>query len=126
MAFVQRYVLDVVTATGGGATAFTPVTTGRVAEIKYVKDGSNGYTNGVDLTVESEATATQFWREDDVNASKTVYPVAGATTATGAALLFAAGGTAVPVPFFVAEDRLKVTVASGGNTKTGRFIVTIV
>jgi hypothetical protein len=126
MAFVQRYVLDVVTATGGGATAFSPVTTGRVAEIKYVKDGSNAYTNGVDFTVESEATATQFWREDDVNASKTVYPVAGATTFAGAALLFATGGTAVPVPFYVAQDRLKITIAAGGDTKTGRFVLTIV
>jgi hypothetical protein len=126
MAFVQRYVLDVVTGTGGTATAFSPVTTGRVAEIKYVKDATNAYADGVDFTVESDATATQFWREDDVNASKTVYPVAGATTVAGAALLFATGGTAVPVPFFVAEDRLKITIAAGGNTKTGRFILTIV
>jgi len=126
MAFVQRYVVDVVTATGGGAVAFTPVTTGRIAEIKYVKDGTNAFSDGVDFTVESEATATQFWREDDVNASNSVYPVAGATTFAGSALLFATGGTQVPVPLYVAADRLKITVAAGGNTKNGRFICTIV
>lgn len=126
MAFVQRITVDVVTATGGAAIAFTPVLTGRVASIQYAKASSDAYANGVDFTFESEITGTQFWREDDVNASKTVYPVAGATLVTGAALLHATGGTAVPVPFFVSQDRIKITIAAGGNTKTGRFHVTVV
>jgi hypothetical protein len=126
MAYVQLVTLDVVTATGGGAVAYSPVVTGRISAIQYVKASTNSYTDGVDFTVESELTGTQFWREDDVNASKTVHPVAGATLFTGVALLHASGGTAVPVPFHVAQDRLKITIASGGNTKTGRFYLTVV
>jgi hypothetical protein len=126
MSYVQRHTINITTSSGGTATAFTPVVTGRVASIQYVKPGSNAFANGVDFTVESEATGTQFWREDNVNAAKTVYPVAGSTLFNGTALLHATGGTAVPVPFFVAQDRLKITIAEGGNATNGTFIVTIV
>ena len=126
MSYVERLIVAVTTAANGTATEFSPVVTGRVGSIQYVKDSANAFADGVDFTVESSMTGTQFWREDNVNASKTVYPVAGATLSNGTPLLHATGGTAVPVPFFVAQDRLKITIADGGNAKSGIFILTIV
>lgn len=44
---------------------------------------------------------------------------------SGAALLYAAGGTAQVDYVFLADERVKIAIAQGGNVKSGTFYVTV-
>ena len=52
-----------------------------------------------------------------------VYPRAATASTANAALLYAAGGTAVSDRIPVAGERVKIVIAEGGDTKTGTFHV---
>lgn len=118
----ERHVVTVTTATGGAATAYSPVVTGRVLAIHYVK---TDFADGVDFTITAEATGETLWTENTVNASASRYPRAALHGTDGAAALFAAGGTALREPVVLANDRVKIVIAQGGDAKTGAFHVVI-
>lgn len=118
----EVHVVSVTTAADGTATAYTPVVTGRVWSISYVK---NDFAAGVDFTITAERAGETLWTEVDVNASKTVLPRAATHSTAGVAALYAAGGSAVLDPFVVANDRVKIVIAQGGNAKSGTFYVTV-
>ncbi len=122
MAYVQRHVVTVTTDSGGAATAYTPMVTGEVSAIHYVK---TDFTDGVDFTITAEATGEAIWSGTNVNASTVVAPRQATHTTAGAAALYAAAGTAVLAPIHVANDRIKIVIASGGATKTGTFHVVL-
>jgi len=123
--YVQRFVVPVVTAADGSATVFTPVFTGRVLGIRYVKDGTTPFDNGSTMTATLEATGESVWSESNVNASASRYPRVATHGITGAASLYAAGGTAVDDHIYAAADRLQIVIASGGNAKNGSFHVIV-
>jgi hypothetical protein len=116
----ERHVVTVTTDADGDATSYTPVLTGRVLAIVYVKDGSAAYADGVDFTITAEATGQSLWTDTNVNSAETVYPLAAANLgADGAA------STLTEVPIALANDRVKIVVASGGDTKVGTFHVIV-
>lgn len=123
--YAERHVVDLVTDGSGNATGYTPVVTGRIHAIHYVKDGTIPFTDGVDVDVTLEATGQVVWDEDNVNASATRAPRQATHSTAGAAALYAAGGTAVLDHIVAAKDRVKVVVANGGSAKAGRFIVVV-
>jgi hypothetical protein len=108
----------VITAADGSATAYSPVVSGNLASIHYIK---TDFANGVDFTITSEAVGETLWAENDVNASATRRPRAATHSTAGVALLYAAGGTAVTDLIRLSRDRVKIVIASGGDTKTGTF-----
>jgi len=116
--FAQRHTIAVETNAGGEATAYSPAgLTGKVEAIAYVKDD---FANGVDFTITVEATGQSLWTDADVNASQIVYPVQPANLgATGAA------STITEVPIVLANDRVKIVIAQGGNAKGGTFHLVI-
>lgn len=118
---VERHVIEVTTAADGSATAYSPVVTGRISAIHYVK---NDFADGVDFTVTSEATGQQVWVETNVNASAIRAPRQPVHTQAGAAISYAAT-FAVHEPISVAKDRIKFVLAAGGDTKRGTFHVVI-
>lgn len=120
---MRRIKVPVTTAADGSATAYSPRLAGKIHSIQYVKDGTNPYSNGVGVTVTSEATGEQIWAEAAVNATTVRYPRASTHSNAGVASLYAAGGTAVQAPIAIANDRVKIVLASGGNAKTGSFHV---
>lgn len=122
---MRRYKLTVTTAADGTVTAYTPRVSGKIHSVQYVKDGANGYTNGVDFAVTAEATGENIWTQADVNASAVVYPRAPTHSQAGVAALYAAAGTAVGAPIGVSSDRVKISLSSGGNAKVGVFHVLI-
>lgn len=122
---MRRFKLTVTTAADGTATAYTPRLTGKVHQIEYVKDGSNGYANGVDFTITGEATGINLWTQTDVNASAVVAPRMPTHSQAGVASLYAAGGTAVQAPIGLDNDRVKVVLAQGGNAKVGVFHILV-
>ncbi len=122
MSHVQRHVVTLTTNGSGAATGYTPTVTGMISHIAYVK---TDFANGVDFTITAEATGEAIWSGTDVNASTTVAPRQASHSTAGAAALYAGGGSAVLVPIYVANDRVKIVIASGGDTKTGAFHVVI-
>lgn len=122
MSYAERHTVSVTTDASGDATDYSPVITGRIVSIAYAK---TDFEDTADFTITAEATTQGLWTEANVTASKTVAPMQPAYSQAGAALLYASGGTAVTVPIFVASDRVKIVVASGGDTKTGTFTVTV-
>jgi hypothetical protein len=122
---VRRFALTVTTAADGTATAYTPYVSGKIAAIHYVKPGSGNYTDGVDFTITAETTGETIWTESNVNASKACYPRAPTFSNAGVAALYAAGGAAVNDLIRISRDRVKIVLASGGDTKAGTFYVIV-
>lgn len=120
--YIERFVVPVVTAADGTATAYTPTVTGRVLSIRYVK---TDFANGVDFTITAEATGETIWTQNDVNASATVAPRQATHSTAGAAALYAAAGAAVNDHITLANDRVKIAIASGGVVASGAFHVLI-
>jgi len=118
----QRYVVPVTVDASGDATAYTPVVTGRVLAIHYVK---TDYANGVDFAITSEATGQSIWTQADQNASAVKCPRQPTHDGVGAASLYASGGEPVEDHIYLANDRVKIVVAAGGVSKTGTFHVVI-
>lgn len=122
MSYIQRVTVPVTTAADGSATAYSDVVTGKIATIRYVK---TDFDNGSTITVTAEATGETIWTETGVNASATRAPRQATHSTAGAAALYAAAGQAVNDKIAVANDRVKIVVANGGNVKTGTFHIIV-
>lgn len=122
MSYAQRLVVAVTTASDGSATAYSPVVTGLLSQIRYVK---TSFADGVDFTITAEATGETLWQQSDVNASATVAPRQATHGTDGAASLYAATGEAVRAPIALANDRVKIVIAAGGSVTTGTFHLVI-
>lgn len=122
---MKRYKVTVTTDGSGNAVAYTPRLSGEIHQLEYLKDGSNGYTNGVDFTITGEATGVNLWTQSDVNASAIVAPRQPTHSQVGVASLYAAAGTAVQARVALANDRVKISLGSGGASKVGVFHVLV-
>lgn len=109
-------VVDIVTSAAGAGVGYTNVINGRVLTIRYIKPQSGGYAAGVDIDVETEHSGIVIWSQDDVNASATVCPRQATHDTAG---VEDNGNDGI----FVANERLKITVADGGDNATGQFVV---
>lgn len=118
MSYASRQVVAVTTAADGSATAYSGVVTGKLSQIRYVK---TDFDNGVGFTITAEATGETLWAEAAVNASATRAPRQATHSTAGVAALYAGSGTAVNDKIALANDRVKIVIASGGNAKTGAF-----
>jgi len=98
---------------------------GCVQAIRYVADGSTPYDNTVDFTVTGDVSGLPILTVTNESASNTYYPRAATASVANAAALYAAGGTAVTDLIPVAGERIKIVVAQGGASKTGKLHVWI-
>lgn len=117
---LRRCSVPVTTAADGSATVYSPVLSGYVCSIIYVK---TNFTDGVDFTITAEATGETLWTEANVNAAVAKYPRAAVSSTAGVAALYAAGGTAVTDMIALSRDRVKIVIAAGGNATTGSFFI---
>lgn len=122
---MKRYKVTVTTAADGTATAYTPRLSGKIHQIEYVKAGTNSYADGVDFTITGEATGVGLWTESDVNASAVRAPRQVTHSQAGAAALYASGGTNIREPVALGNDRVKISLAQGGNAKVGTFHILV-
>lgn len=122
MSYVQRLTVDVTTAADGSATEYSEIVTGKISAIHYKK---TDFANGVDFTITSEATGETIWSQLDVNAGAIVAPRQATHSTAGVAALYAGGGSAVLDKIAVANDRIKIVIASGGASKSGQFIIIV-
>lgn len=89
--------------------------TGELVSIQYVKDD---YDAGVDFAITADVSGQQLWVEDNVDASTIDFPLILAQSVLGVDL------TAVYVRPVLVEDRVKIVITNGGDTKSGTFIIT--
>lgn len=116
---IRRHVVSITTDASGDGTGFTTdVLNGYVTAIRYVK---TDYADGVDFTITGNTSGIAVLTGTDVNASTTFAPRHATHDTAGAALLYAAGGTAVSAGIPVGDETLKIVVAQGGNAKSGTF-----
>lgn len=115
---MKRYKVTVTTAADGSATAYSPRLSGELDSIHYVKAD---FADGVDFTITDEATGENLWVDTNINASEVVRPRAPVHDQAGNARLYASGGTAVSSKIALANSRIKIVIAQGGNAKTGAF-----
>ena len=120
MSYTQRHSITVTTAADGSATAYSPVVSGKISQIIYTK---TDFATGVDFTITFEATGETLWTESNVDASTVRAPRQSTHSNLGVAALYAAAGSAVLDKISIANDRIKIVIASGGATKTGTFSI---
>lgn len=110
----------VVTAADGSATEYLGPFTGFLNRIVYTKVD---YSAGVDFTITVESTGENLYTANDQNASAVKAPRTPTHDGVGAASLYAAVGEPVEDRILLANDRVKIVIASGGNAKSGTFKV---
>lgn len=120
--YAERHVVTLTTNSSGAATGYTPVISGRIFTVRYVKDD---YADGVDFSITLESTGETVWAQNDVNASVTVAPRQATHSTAGVGLLYAASGEPVEDYIVAVQDRVKIVIASGGDTKSGAFHVVV-
>lgn len=123
MSYARRLAVPVTTDASGDATAYSDqIEYGLLSQIRYVK---SDFADGVDFTITAEATGETLWAQNDVNASATVAPRQATHTTAGVAAVYAAADGVLD-KIAIANDRVKIVVASGGDTKTGTFYIVLV
>lgn len=124
--YVLLQTVSITTDASGDDTEFTGVVTGCVSAVRYVPDGTSPLATGADLDITGEITGIVVSNQDNIGTSAfTVAPRQATHGVDGTAALYAAAGTAVNTPVCVANERLKVVIAQGGDTKSGVFYILI-
>jgi len=70
-------------------------------------------------------TGETLWTEENVDSSATRAPRQATHSTAGVAALYAGSGQAVNDKIVLAADRVKIVIASGGDTKTGTFHIVV-
>ena len=123
--YATKHVVTIAVAADGSGEGFTPVVNGRVLAISYIKPSAGGYADTVDFDITTEDSAVVIWDEDNVTASKAVFPRAGTHTTAGVAAVYAAAGEPVLDYIPICNERIKIAVANGGTSGTGAFHVIV-
>lgn len=124
---LRRFTVTAVVDDSGDAEVYSPVLSGRLHSIRYVKDD---YEDGVDFAITSENTGATLWAEENVNGSATRYPRAPIVDAAGAEVPYIDDETPPDIlaPIVLALDRVKIVVANGtaeAGGEAGTFHITI-
>lgn len=117
---MKRYKVAVTTIADGSATAYSPRLSGKLHSIEYIKRGSGNFDDGVDVTITDEATGKTLWTESNVNATKICMPRGATHTNVGVAATLD-GTVAALDKLALANTRVKIVIAQGGNVKAGDF-----
>ena len=122
--YAQRIRIAPTTDASGDVTAFsTEVITGRVLAMIYTPDGTAPLATGADITVTGDRSAQAVLTKANIGTSAFTSAPRQAThlNTDGTAALYAAAGSPVLDHITLVEERIKLVVAQGGDTKTGTF-----
>lgn len=119
--YAERHDVAITTDASGDATAYTLAITGAVHSIRYVPDGTSPLDTGADVTITGETSGFPVLTEANIGTSAFTRSPRQPThkNSDGSALLYAASGEPVETAIILANERIKVVVAQGGNTKSG-------
>lgn len=116
---LSRFTVNVTTDDQGDAVAYSPQCNGLVRTVEYVRPTSGGLDAATDIDIIADVSGAVIWTNDDLSDSKVIHPLAQAQDNTGADIVGAYA------PICLADERIKITVANGGNSLSGTFIFTI-
>ena len=116
---LTRVSVAVVTDDLGAAVAYSPQCNGLVRTVEYVKPQSGGLDVATDIDIIADVSGAVIWTNDDLASSKVIHPLAQAQDNTGEDI------TGAYAPICLADERIKITVANGGDSLSGTFIFTI-
>lgn len=122
MAYAVKRQVTVTTNADGVGTAYLGPFNGRVLDVLY---GKVSFASGVDFTITAEDTGRIIWAESDVDESKNVAPRQPVHGTDGVGAFYADSGEPVLDHITLAEERVKVAIASGGNAKSGTFTIIV-
>ena len=124
--YLERHEVTIAVDASGDGTGYTPVVSGFVRAIRYVPDGTVPYDTGADVTVTGDVSGIPILTVTNTGTvALSLYPRAATAGVTNTAALYAAGGTAILDLIPVSSERIKIVVAQGGTSKTGKFHVYI-
>ena len=112
---LTRVSVAVVTDESGDAVFYTPALNGVVRSVRYIKPSSGGLYNNSNIDIVTDKGAVVVWDKDNLAASTVIYPMVQAQDNTGTDV----SGSYAPIP--VCDERIKITVANGGNAGAGTF-----
>lgn len=112
---LTRVSVAVVTDAEGAAVAYTPALNGMIRSVQYIKPALGGLDNNSDIDIVTDKGAVVVWDKDNLAASAVIYPMVPAQDNAGADV----AGSYAPIP--VCDERIKITVANGGNAGAGTF-----
>lgn len=112
---LTRVSVPVLTNAEGAATVYTPALNGMIRSVRYIKPSSGGLDGGTDIDIVTDKGAVVVWDKDNLAASAVIYPMVPAQDNTGTDV----AGSYAPIP--VCDERIKITVANGGNAGAGTF-----
>jgi len=112
---LTRVSVAVVTDESGDAVFYTQALNGMVRSVRYIKPSSGGLDNNSDIDIVTDKGAVVVWDKDDLAASAVIYPMVQAQDNTGTDV----AGSYAPIP--VCDERIKITVANGGDALAGTF-----
>lgn len=120
--YVKKESVSITTDASGDATGeITVPLNGRVLQVDI---DTGDWASTVDVTVKVARTQQQILAASP-SADANYAPRQATHTTAGAAALYASGGIAVLDYLFLADDTLEITIAQGGNTKTGTITVQV-
>lgn len=112
---ITRVSVSVLTNAEGAATVYTPALNGMVRSVRYIKPASGGLDGGTDIDIVTDKGAVVVWDKDSLATSTVIYPMVQAQDNAGTDVV----GSYAPIP--VCDERIKITVANGGNAGAGTF-----
>lgn len=115
--YPKKYRITLATNGSGACTAYSD-DVGVGGEIKQIKYTKTDFADGSTMTLTGETSGIAIWAQTGVNATATVCPMQASHTTAGVAATLD-GTRAALVPVVISNERLKLVVASGGDTKTG-------
>lgn len=117
MGYLSRHAVTFTTASDGSATVYSDRVNGHVHAIRYAYVDAD---TGADITITGETSTIPVLTITNAGTASTVHhPRAATVDVSNAASLYAVGGEPVETLIPVADERIKVVVAAGGNAKTG-------
>ncbi len=112
---LTRVSVAVVTDESGDAVVYTPALNGIIRSVRYVKPSEGGLDSGASIDIVTDKGAVTVWDKDNLAASAVIYPMVPAQDNTGTDV----AGSYAPIP--ACDERIKITVSSGGNAGAGTF-----
>ena len=124
---MERLTTTITTDGDGAATAYVePTQPGYIRGIRYVKAGSENYSDGVQAVITGERSGIEILTWAAMNATGTKCPQMATHSIVAAAENYNdEGDEAVNAPIPFAGERIKIVLSSGGATKTGTFHIWI-
>lgn len=120
MAYPRKVSKSFTTTAGGAATEYTEAIRGKLIEVIFT-DGSTDA--GADFTITTEDSGQAILTLTNAGAANGKWrPRQKISDATGADISYeATDAKDVHEPIRIANERIKIVVAQGGNAKTGTF-----